>query len=168
MLTNKQPRGVLRFFLRMPILLYRAHLGWLLGSRFLMLIHLGRKSGLPRQVVLEVVHHDSQTGAYFVAAGWRGKADWFLNIQLNPIVQVAAGRRTFKAMAQAMPLSEAANTFYVYARRHPQAFREISRLMTGKGLLSTEEDCLDLAQSVPLVMLKPVDQLQADDLGKND
>ena len=156
MLTNKQPRGLLRFFLRMPILLYRARLGWLLGGRFLMLTHLGRKSGLSRQVVLEVVHHDLQTDAYFVAAGWRGKADWFLNIQLNPVVQVAVGRRTFKALAQGMPLSEAATTFYIYALHHPQAFREISRLMTGKVLLSTKEDCLRLAQSVPLVMLKPV------------
>lgn len=153
MLTNKQPHGLLRLFLRMPIVLYRAHLGWLLGGRFLMLTHLGRKSGLPRQVVLEVVHHDLQTGAYFVAAGWRGKADWFLNIQLNPAVQVMVGKRTFKAWAQVMRLSEATTTFYIYALRHPLAFYEISRLMMGEALQPTEEDCLRLAQSVPLVRL---------------
>ena len=124
-----------------------------------MLTHLGRKSSLPRQVVLEVVHHDLQTGAYFVAAGWRGKADWFLNVQLNPAVQVMVGRRTFKALAQVMQLAEAANTFYIYALHHPLAFREISNLMMGKALQPTEEDCLRLARSVPLVMLKPVERL---------
>lgn len=159
MLTNKQPYGLMRLFLRMPILLYRVHLGWLLGDRFLMLTHLGRKSGLPRQVVLEVVHHDSYTGTYFVAAGWRGKADWFLNIQLNPAVQVTVGGRTFKASAQVMQLAEAANIFYIYALRHPLAFHEISYLMMGESLQPIEEDCLRLARSVPLVMLKPVDRL---------
>lgn len=159
MLTNKQPHGLMRLFLRMPILLYRAHLGWLLGGRFLMLTHLGRNSGLPRQVVLEVVHHDLQTGAYFVAAGWRGKADWLLNIQLNPAVQVMIGRRTFKASAQVMQLAEATITFYIYALSHPLAFHEISHLMMGEALQPTEEDCLRLARSVPLVMLKPVDRL---------
>lgn len=159
MLTNKQPHGLMRLFLRTPILFYRAHLGWLLGGRFIMLTHLGRKSGLPRQVVLEVVHHDLQTDAYFVAAGWRGKADWFLNTQLNPAVQVMVGRRTFKASAQVIQLVEAANTFYIYALRHPLAFYEISHLMMGKALQPTEEDCLRLARSVPLVMLKPVERL---------
>jgi hypothetical protein len=39
---------------------------------FLMLIHIGHKSGQPRQVALEVVRHDVDTSAYFVAAGWQG------------------------------------------------------------------------------------------------
>ena len=134
MLTDRQPHGLLRLLLRIPILLYRVNLGWLLGKRFLMLTHVGRKSGLPREVVLEVVYHDSETGAYFVAAGWRGKADWFKNIQSNPVVQVMAGRRTFKASAQVMQLAEAATTFYIYALRHPLAFHEISRLMMGEAL----------------------------------
>jgi hypothetical protein len=93
------------------------------------------------------------------AAGWRGKADWFLNIQLNPAVEVMVGGRMFKAMAQVMQLAEAANIFCVYALRHPLAFHEISRLMMGEVLQPTEEDCLRFAQSVPLVRLKPVDQL---------
>ncbi len=35
-----------------------ARLGWLQGSRFLMLTHIGRKSGLARQTNIEVVGHD--------------------------------------------------------------------------------------------------------------
>lgn len=83
-LTKNKPRGLLRWFLRMPVLLYRLRLGWLLDGRFLMLTHTGRYSRLSRQVVLEVVHHDEESGAYFVAAGWRGHADWFLNIKATP------------------------------------------------------------------------------------
>jgi hypothetical protein len=42
---------------RAPIWLYRHGLGWLFGSRLLMLEHVGRKSGQPRYVVLEVIGH---------------------------------------------------------------------------------------------------------------
>lgn len=45
----------MRWFVRAPIWLFRARLGFLLGSRLLMLEHLGRKSGGRRHVVLEVV-----------------------------------------------------------------------------------------------------------------
>lgn len=155
-LTNQQPHGVLRLFLRLPILLYRARLGWLLGGRFLMLTHIGRKSGKSRQAVLEVVHHDSEADTYFVAAGWRGKADWFKNIQANPTVQIMAGTRSLQATAMVMQLVEAAATFYTYACRYPLAFRELSRIMMGEILQPNQEDCFRFAQSVPLVKLIPI------------
>ena len=154
-ITSNQPRGVLRFLFRLPILLYRAHLGWLLGGRFLLLTHIGRRSGQLRQVVLEVVMHEPDSKAYFVAAGWRGKADWFRNIQTNPAVQVVVSTRTFKASATVVQPHEAADRFYVYARHYPFAFRELSRIMMGEMVQSTREDCFRLAQSVPLVKLMP-------------
>ena len=154
-ITSKQPKGFLRFLFRLPLWLYRVKLGWLMGKRFLMLTHTGRMSGQPRQVVLEVVHHDADTSVYFVAAGWRGRADWFKNIQENPSVQITVGTHTFKATAAVMQLVEAAATFYIYARRHPLAFRELSRLMMGEVLQSTQEDCFRFANSVPLVKLMP-------------
>jgi deazaflavin-dependent oxidoreductase (nitroreductase family) len=156
-LTQQQPHGLLRLLLRMPIFLYRARLGWLLDGRFLMLTHVGRKSGLPRQVVLEVVHHDLETGAYFVAVGWRGKADWFKNIHANPTVEITVGTYTFKATAVVMRHVESAATFYIYARNYPLAFREISRVMMGEALCPDKEGCFRLAESVPLVKLIPVE-----------
>lgn len=155
-IISNQPKGFLRFLFRLPLWLYRVKLGWLLGKRFLMLTHIGRKSGQPRHVVLEVVHHDADTSAYFVAAGWRCKADWFRNIQENPAIQVTVGAHNFKATAVVMQLVEAAATFYIYARRYPLAFRELTRLMMGEAFQSTQEDCFRLAQSVPLVKLLPI------------
>jgi hypothetical protein len=49
-------RGALRYFFA-PVSLYRLHLGWLLGHRFLLLTHTGRRSGLRRQTVLEVMEY---------------------------------------------------------------------------------------------------------------
>lgn len=59
----------LRFFLRLPVRLYRAHFGWVLGSRFLLLTYRGRTSGLTRQGVLEVTQHDPTRHTYFIASG---------------------------------------------------------------------------------------------------
>jgi hypothetical protein len=46
------PTGVSRLAFKMPIYLYRLNLGWLLGHRFLLLVHRGRKCGLLRETVL--------------------------------------------------------------------------------------------------------------------
>ena len=49
------PQGCSRLLFRAPVWLYRLGLGGLFGKRMLLLNHTGRKSGLPRQAVLEVV-----------------------------------------------------------------------------------------------------------------
>jgi deazaflavin-dependent oxidoreductase (nitroreductase family) len=147
--------GLLRFGVRLPILLYRMHLGWLLGDRFLMLTHTGRKSGLPRHVVLEVVRHDRRTGEYMIASGWRGKSDWFRNIQKTPQVTVNVGGRQFKARASQISVEEAETALLDYAHSHPLAFRELAGLISGREFNSKEEICNLMAQEVPLITLKP-------------
>ena len=79
-----------RWLVRAPIWLYRARLGFLLGSRLLMLEHLGRKSGTRRYVVLEVVARP-RPGTYVVASGFGTRAQWFRNVRANPHVRVYAG-----------------------------------------------------------------------------
>jgi len=48
---RSKPTGASRLAFRLPIYLYRLNLGWLLGHRFLMLVHRGRRSGLLRETV---------------------------------------------------------------------------------------------------------------------
>ncbi|HVA07284.1 MAG TPA: hypothetical protein VNG12_11145 [Acidimicrobiales bacterium] len=57
-------QGIVRF----PIYLYRARLGFVFGSRLLLLEHVGRHTGARRYVVLEVVDHPSPS-RYLVARG---------------------------------------------------------------------------------------------------
>ena len=63
-----QPAGALRLAFRLPIYLYRLDLGWMLGHRFLLFVHLGRKSGLLRETVLEVLLHDPAARQSVVSA----------------------------------------------------------------------------------------------------
>jgi hypothetical protein len=59
---STSPTGLSRLLWRAPIWLYRLGLGGLLGSHFVLLNHVGRKSGQPRQTVLEVVDRDERPG----------------------------------------------------------------------------------------------------------
>lgn len=77
--------------MRAPIWLFRARLGFLMGSRLLMLEHIGRRSGQRRYVVLEVVDRPGP-GRYVVASGFGERSQWFRNIQAKPSVRVFIGR----------------------------------------------------------------------------
>ncbi|HHY88510.1 MAG TPA: nitroreductase family deazaflavin-dependent oxidoreductase [Chloroflexi bacterium] len=124
-----RPRGLARLLFRAPVWLYRRGLGWLLGRRFLLLTHTGRRSGLPRQTVLEVVAYDPASGRCVVASGFGPRSDWVLNIQADPRVEVQSGRERFRGTARQLAPPEAGQALLDYARRHPGAFRELSRFM---------------------------------------
>jgi deazaflavin-dependent oxidoreductase (nitroreductase family) len=148
-------RGLLRRALRAPIWLYRARLGGLLGHSFLLLTHRGRKSGLPRQTVLEVLRYDRPTGTHIVAAGWGPTSDWFRNIQQTPQVIVRAGGRRVAARAEVLPPDAAARELRWYATHHPIRARGLGRLITGRPFRGAEADIQRFATAIPLVALCP-------------
>ena len=91
-LVTQPPSGWLRFALRLPLVLYRLRLGWVLGGRFLRLYHVGRKSGQVRQTVVEVVHHERTGDTYYIVSGWGYKAQWYQNLMAMPDVVIQVGR----------------------------------------------------------------------------
>ncbi len=149
-----RPRGLLRLFLRLPIWLYRLRLGWLLGQRFLMLEHTGRRSGLKRHTVLEVVDHDRPAGRYVVASGWGAKSDWYRNIRHTPQVTVRVGGDRFPAFARTMESGEAITALSSYAKKNPRAFQMLAKQMLGEVVADPGENCRQLAAAVPLVELE--------------
>jgi deazaflavin-dependent oxidoreductase (nitroreductase family) len=148
-------RGALRWALRLPIWLYHAHLGRLLGHQFLLLTHQGRKSGQPRQTVLEVVRYDRATRTYVVASGWGITSDWYRNIQQNPNVVVESGSGRVEARAAILPPTDAARELRNYARQHPYRARELTRMITGESSHSQPAEIVGLADQIPLVALRP-------------
>jgi deazaflavin-dependent oxidoreductase (nitroreductase family) len=154
-LIEKPPRGALRLGLRLPIWLYRVHLGWLLGNRFLMLTHTGRKSGLPRQAVVEVVEHEEATDTYYVVSGWGEKADWYQNIRKSPQVTIHVSGRRFQTKAKFIPQDEALDILGAYARNHPTAFSELSGLFLGERLEPGSDAPTKIAKMMPMVAFHP-------------
>ena len=149
------PHGLLRFGLRLPIWLYRLRLGWPLGNRFLLLTYIGRKSGLPRQTVIEVVKHDNETDSFFVVSGWGNQSDWYRNIHKNPDVVINVSLRKLHVHAEDIPLSEAVDILEEYTRRYPLAFKELTRLFLKEELQPGRESSQRLAEIMPMVAFRP-------------
>lgn len=151
--TPQPPRGLSRFMWRLPIYLYKAHLGWLLGERFLLLTHTGRISGERRQAVLEIMRIDKAKNIYYVASGFGEKSDWFRNLQSFPeaIIQVSGQRMSVHA--RRLPQDEADAEFLGYARRHPTAIKNLAGML-GYQLDGSQDSLLGLAKVMPVVALE--------------
>jgi deazaflavin-dependent oxidoreductase (nitroreductase family) len=160
-----RPHGLLLLGLRLPIWLYRARLGWLLGDRFLLLTHVGRKTGRSHRTVLEVVGEDQGQGIWYVAAGWGKRSDWYRNVQENHSVELTVGARTAAFRAEIQSKERAAEVFLDYARRHPLAFKELAGLIAGREADSVEGMCTRMAQEVPVVAFHPATESSIDPAG---
>lgn len=154
-IVDVPPGKALRLGLRLPIWLYRLHLGWLLGERFLLLTHIGRSSKVPRQAVIEVVAHDKATDMYFVVSGWGEKSDWYQNIRKTPSVVVQVAGRKFQADAELIPVEKAICILETYAREHPVTFRELSGLFLGERMKAGSDASRQLAERMPMVGFRP-------------
>lgn len=114
-----------RWVVRFPIWLFRAGLGFVFGSRLLMLEHIGRKTGTRRFVVLEVVDRPGPQ-EYVVVAGFGRGSHWYRNILANPNVRVSCATRR-GAVAHAVPMTaqDSAATLRRYAEHHPRAWTNL-------------------------------------------
>lgn len=95
------------------------------GGRLLLLEHVGRSSGQPRFVCLEVVERPSPESVVIVS-GFGSKAQWFRNLSAEPRCYVSIGRRhRSPARARFMSDEESAATLSGYQRQHPGAWRHL-------------------------------------------
>jgi deazaflavin-dependent oxidoreductase (nitroreductase family) len=124
-LAQSTPRGFLRLLLHLPDWLYRLHLGWLLGHRFLMLTHRGRKSGNVYHTVVEVVRYDPATRESVVLAAWRGETDWHRNIQARPALAVTTGCSHYVPAQRLLSPEETAAELRGYVARHPWVANQV-------------------------------------------
>lgn len=155
-LRKPTPKGLLRLLLRAPLALYRLRLGWLLGKRFLRLDHMGRKSGIERSTVLEVIRHDPASDACVIASGW-GQSQWYRNVTADPAVKFTLGARKHKAQAMRLITDEAECELRDYGRRHPMALRKLAKMMLGQPFGGDEREFHELARSLPMFRLVPED-----------
>jgi deazaflavin-dependent oxidoreductase (nitroreductase family) len=151
---RSKPSGLSRTFFRSPIWLYRIGLGWMLGKRMLHLTHTGRKSGLAREVVLEVVHYWEDSNTYIVAAAWGEKADWYQNVRAAPEVWIKVGRVSSAAIAKSLSVEESERALLEYAADHPTVMRYLSSFM-GFESPRNEEDVRQIGRQLPMVGLQP-------------
>ncbi len=148
---------LLRRAFRVPLGLYRWHLGWLLDHRFLLLEHRGRRTGITRRTVLEVLHFDAERDEAVVISGFGPHADWYLNVQQDPNVIVEIGTRRFPATSRTLDEDEAVVVLADYERRNryvgPVVRAVISRLV-GWRYTGSEHERRTVVRMLPLVSVR--------------
>jgi len=147
------PAGLTRFLFRIPIQLYRLRLGWLFGSRLLLLNHIGRVSGKPRQTILEVAERDGNS--YVVASGWGPTAAWYRNVLRTPDVTIQVGTRTIPVTATPLANDEGAQVFVRYGSRHRTAAKYVLPRVLGFSVDGSDADFRAVGKQLPFIRFVP-------------
>jgi deazaflavin-dependent oxidoreductase (nitroreductase family) len=98
--------------------LYRWKCGWLLGCRFLLLIYVGRRTGLRRYTVLEVVEYRKEGPEAVVMSAFGPAADWLRNVETTPNLEVVIGSQRFIAAYRVLDEQEAGRVITGYEQRN--------------------------------------------------
>ena len=122
-------RKVPRFFWRLirlpPRIAYALGLGPIIGRFVLLLTTTGRKSGLPRVTPLQ---YEEVDGDFYIGAARGIEADWFRNIQANPVVEVRVKSRRYCGYAE--PITDPGQIvdfLELRLKRHPRMMGAIIR-----------------------------------------
>jgi deazaflavin-dependent oxidoreductase (nitroreductase family) len=127
---RRPPSRLLRLFFKAPVVLYRLRMGWLLGSRFLLLTHTGRRTGRARVAVVEVVSYDRSISEAVVIAAWGERAQWVRNLQAAPAISVQIGRARWRTPEhRILDPERTAEVIAAYRGEHPLAARLIGKLL---------------------------------------
>lgn len=149
---TRAPAFMLPIF-KLPVILYRLRLGWLFGHRFLLLSHVGRKSGKARQTILAVLSYDAGSREIKAVSAWNA-SEWYKNIQAAPAIAVETGWTRYAPVQRGLSAEEIAQLFGDYCKEHPIFSRIVCRI-PGWKWDSSYEEFLELAKTLRGVAFRP-------------
>ena len=148
----------MRSLFRAPVYLFRWHLGWLFDHRILLLTHTGRRTGLRRETVLEVVDYRKPATEVVVVSALGLNADWLRNIEAKPDEEVTVGSTHFPASHRFLSEDEATHVIAGYERRNrliAPVVRAGFNWLLGWRYRGGELDRRRLVRQLPLVAFGP-------------
>lgn len=138
---------------RMPLPLYRAGLGWILGTTFVAFTHLGRRTGVPHTTAAMVLRHDRATGEVVVCSVWGPTTDWVRNLRAAPATRVQLGRTSWTPLHRFLDQDEAYEVALAFRERHPWRLRLMARVLD-LGDLSSDAAVRELVEDRPFVAFR--------------
>lgn len=151
-------KGILWYLFRVPVHLYRWRLGRLFGQRLLLLTHTGRRTGLRRQTVLEIVEYRQEGPEVVVINGFGPDSDWLRNIEAKPDEEVTVGSQHFAASHRFLGEEEAMKVIQDYEHRNrliAPAVRAGLSWLLGWPYRGGESDRRRLVRQLPLLAFRP-------------
>jgi deazaflavin-dependent oxidoreductase (nitroreductase family) len=160
-MTARRSNPLLRSLFRAPVPLYRRRCGWLFGHRLLLLIHVGRRTGLRRYTVLEALEYRKDGPEILVMSAFGPGADWLRNIETAPMAEVISGSDHFAAGHRILDAEEAIAAIAGYERRN-RSMAPLIRLVLSRRLgwryRGCDADRPRLAAAFPMVAFRPRSQ----------
>jgi deazaflavin-dependent oxidoreductase (nitroreductase family) len=156
--TARRPSGPLRLLFRAPVYVYHWRCGWLLGHRFLLLIHVGRRTGLRRRTVLEIIEYRKEGPEAVVMSAFGANASWLRNIQTLPNEEVIIGSQRFPAVHRILSEEEAVRAIMGYQRRNwfiAAIIRFALSRFVGWQYAGSEIHSRRLIAQLPLIAFRP-------------
>jgi len=151
---RRQPGRLALLIFRLPLPLYRTGWGWLfLGRTFLVLTHVGRKTGRSRATAAMVLSEDKTTGEAVICSVWGPRTDWIRNLHAHPAVRVQIGRESFVPQHRFLTDEEAFAVGVEFRRRHPWRVRMIRRVLGAD--LGSDAAMREFISTRPFVALRP-------------
>jgi deazaflavin-dependent oxidoreductase (nitroreductase family) len=124
----------------------------------LLLIHTGRRTGLRRYTVLEVVEYRKDGPEAVVLSAFGRNADWLRNIEATPGPEVVIGSQRFTAAHRFLDEEEAVRVITGYEQRNwfitPIIHRVLSRFL-GWHYHGSTSDRRRLTHQLPLLAFQP-------------
>ena len=152
------PSGLTAWLLGLPRYLYRLRLGFLLGHRFLVLVHRGRRTGRRRETPLEVLRYDPSRGEALVAAGWGRRTQWLHNVEAGLALEIRIGRERYLPDWRRLDDEEAMRAIAWYERHGglPVGLvRRVISALAGWPYDGSPEARLRLARQLPVLAFRP-------------
>lgn len=139
---------------RLPLQAYHHGKGGLLGHTFLLLTHIGRKSGQLHETALLVLRYRPEPLEVVVASAWGDESDWVQNIRAHPVARVDIGHHSFEPEHRFLSADESLGVIGECLRQHPWRFR-LMEWVLGWGDLRAELVAQEFVRTRPFVSFTP-------------
>ena len=157
MTLEKRPNALQKFFFKFPVWFAKIGFGgWekLIGAEWMLVTTRGRKSGKPRGTMLDVMDYDAASDTYYIEAAYGDRADWYKNMQANPVFEARVGRRKFSATATPLSNDGAGELMVKFFRKKPAYTRSVMAMV---GMTFKDEDELrEMGKHLTLLAVKPL------------
>ncbi len=153
---GKRPGKLQKFFFKVPVWMHKLGFGgWerLIGAQWMLLTTKGRKSGKLYHTMVDVMDYDKVSDTYYIEAAYGAHADWYKNIQSNPLFEARVGRRKFKARAGTLTTEGAGEMLVQFYRNKPAYTRSVMAMAGMK--FNNEEDLRELGKNLTLLAVTP-------------
>jgi deazaflavin-dependent oxidoreductase (nitroreductase family) len=116
----------------------------------MLLKHKGRKTGVLRETVIEIIDQDKERGKIYAASGFGESSQWFKNICADNSVLLTIKNKEFPARARVLGSQGSEQVLKRYAMAHPGSIKGVAKL-SGYKMDGSESDVTEFSRIIKII-----------------